>query len=313
MTTQCLGRLTLDKKNIPDSKFENSKYGFFLPRRCGAQATNDRLCASCKVKQEKIASLLEKWGGSMQNQADQLHGLLVEPIPPWSRIYQGAYFQKMLDKGLHVDSGTLKTADAAVAEAYKGLEEYKPEMPPKKKPEEATAPVKKPVIRRKKAVEAPQVPEPVPPPIKEEVPPPKKKGGRTKKPVAPSEPSPTILETLNTLKDEPATPPVTVVPLSTSPPTPPKKQPKQVARKKPIATTAPQPTPIGLVSSTPIDASTLQVVKVQVRKTEIDGRTVYVEGSKDKVYDLKFKYLGRWNRSDDTIVGGYPDSDSEAS
>jgi hypothetical protein len=51
------------------------------------------------------------------------------------------------------------------------------------------------------------------------------------------------------------------------------------------------------------------VIKVSVRKTEIDGRSLYV-GPKDKVYDLKFKYLGRWNRREDRVDTTYPDSDA---
>ena len=65
--------------------------------------------------------------------------------------------------------------------------------------------------------------------------------------------------------------------------------------------------PIGLVVSELKED--VRVVDITVKKTTINDRTVYL-GPKDKVYDLKFKYIGRYNRSDDTIVS-HPDSDAD--
>jgi hypothetical protein len=76
------------------------------------------------------------------------------------------------------------------------------------------------------------------------------------------------------------------------------RQKKTVAESKPV---------VGIVEVVPMEDPT--VIKVSVRKTEIDGRSLYV-GPKDKVYDLKFKYLGRWNRREDRIDATYPDSDA---
>jgi hypothetical protein len=54
-----------------------------------------------------------------------------------------------------------------------------------------------------------------------------------------------------------------------------------------------------------------KIVKISVKKAEIDGRSVYLESSKGKVYDLKFNYIGRFNSSEDRIDATYPDSDAE--
>ena len=51
--------------------------------------------------------------------------------------------------------------------------------------------------------------------------------------------------------------------------------------------------------------------KIPIRKTEIDGISVYLDSVKDKVYDLKFVYLGRFNRSENVIDGSFKDSDVE--
>jgi hypothetical protein len=78
-----------------------------------------------------------------------------------------------------------------------------------------------------------------------------------------------------------------------------KRQPKKVdpvqLASSPVAI-IPNPT-----EEVPIEA----IKEIKVRKREIDGRSLYV-GQKDKVYDLKFKYLGRLK--DDTIIA-FPDSD----
>lgn len=83
-------------------------------------------------------------------------------------------------------------------------------------------------------------------------------------------------------------------------------QPKKRAPAKKAPAVA-QP-PIGIIEKKPL--SDLPVVQVKVRKVTIDERAVYL-GEKDKVYDLKFKYLGRYNRREDRIETKYPDSDQD--
>ena len=78
-------------------------------------------------------------------------------------------------------------------------------------------------------------------------------------------------------------------------------------RKKAVAPVKPI---IGIVEAKPLDDVTVE--KITVRKTDIGGRALYVSSKKDKVYDLKFKYIGRWNRREDAVDTSYADSDGEA-
>jgi len=54
--------------------------------------------------------------------------------------------------------------------------------------------------------------------------------------------------------------------------------------------------------------SVADTVTVKVTPLTVDGRSVYYNAAKGKVYDLKFKYLGRLK--DGSIVS-FPDSDAE--
>jgi hypothetical protein len=51
-----------------------------------------------------------------------------------------------------------------------------------------------------------------------------------------------------------------------------------------------------------------ETVTVKVTPLTVDGRTVYYNAAKGKVYDLKFKYLGRLK---DGAIVAFPDSDAE--
>jgi hypothetical protein len=95
-----------------------------------------------------------------------------------------------------------------------------------------------------------------------------------------------------------------VAPVSDEPAPLPEKKPAKKRQPKAVTSTA---NPIGLVVSEMKED--VRVVDITVKKTSINDRTVYL-GPKDKVYDLKFKYIGRYNRSDDTIVS-HPDSDAD--
>jgi hypothetical protein len=55
-----------------------------------------------------------------------------------------------------------------------------------------------------------------------------------------------------------------------------------------------------------MDVSEYEVVKV--RKTEVDGRSLYLDPAKDKLYDMKFKYVGRLK---DGGIVDHPDSDAD--
>jgi len=54
--------------------------------------------------------------------------------------------------------------------------------------------------------------------------------------------------------------------------------------------------------------SVAETVTVKVTPLTVDGRSVYYNAAKGKVYDLKFKYLGRLK---DGAIVSFPDSDAE--
>jgi hypothetical protein len=284
---QCLGRHTLERKNVPELKFANKpKFGFFLPVRCSNIAT-EILCESCIERTKKIPVLLEKWKGSMQNQSEQIHGLIVEAIPEWSRIYKGVYYQAKIDAGWIISDESERIAE----EAYKGAESDTVEMPPRKKipviitEEPAQIPLKKePVKRIRKKVSAPEpVAEHVAEPVAELKP----------EPVAIQKRKPKVVNAvIAELKPEPIPIPVPV-------PAPVKK----TARAKQVV-----PVPTAYVK--PLNEE-IEVLVVNVKKIEIDDRIVYLNNEKDKVYDMKFNYLGRYNRKDNKINSNYADSDAE--
>jgi len=284
---QCKGRITLERGNVAKYKFSDSdgkesRFGFFLPSRC--PSVGAELCKACDERQKKIPERLQKWKGSMQNQSDQCHGLITEALPDWSRIYGGAYYKKMTGKGLTVSKEVMEKVEEALANAYKGVEGNTDMAPRKKVDATAVETVVGPVL-----ASVPLDPfEPV-----ESV---KKKPGRKPKAVAPPK-TPTVIEALNTVEEvKPTLVPVSVPVLAPTK----KNQPKKVT--KPIT---------ALVNPVALKAEDFTVVKIPLKKIEIDGRKVYLQSDKDKVFDLKFNYLGRYDRREDAIVTGYADTDAE--
>jgi hypothetical protein len=285
---QCKGRITLERGNVAKYKFSDSdgkesRFGFFLPSRC--PSVGAELCKACDERRKKIPERLQKWKGSMQNQSDQCHGLIAEPLPDWSRIYGGAYYKKMTGKGLTVSKEAMEKVEEALANAYKGME-GNTDMAPRKKVD-ATAVATVTTIVGPVLATVPL--EPVEP-----VEPIKKKPGRKSKALPKT---PTVIEALNTVEEvKPVLAPVSIpVPLPTK-----KNQPKKVT--KPIT---------GLVNPVALKAEDFTVVKIPLKKIEIDGRNVYLQSDKDKVFDLKFNYLGHYDRREDAIVTGYADTDAE--
>jgi len=94
----------------------------------------------------------------------------------------------------------------------------------------------------------------------------------------------------------PAVPPPAVPAPAVAPP------PKAVKKRQPKMVST---TPVAIIPNPtevlPVDS----IREIRVKKQEVDGRSLYI-GPKDKVYDLKFKYLGRLK--EDKIVN-FPDSD----
>jgi hypothetical protein len=252
---------------------------------------------------------LEKRAGKyIPNQETMFHGRMGEPIPKWSRLEGGEWFQAQLAAGY-----TLPNAHKEIATSTVGMNDV-------------VAPVIKKVVRRKKVASAESSQSPKPEPVAAPAPSPAapapspaapttkkrepKKVGIIPEPIAP--PQATMLHTTSGFAGrEDATAPV---------------KPK---RTKKVAAVAPEITevvPIPMVQVKPkrvfkpknkvigiVEASSddIPVTKIQVKKEEIAGRSVYVAETKDKVYDLSYAYLGRWNRKEGCVDTTFPDSDAE--
>lgn len=76
-------------------------------------------------------------------------------------------------------------------------------------------------------------------------------------------------------------------------------------KAKAAAPKSKQVAPVAIIPHPTQELPVETVREIKVRKREIDGRSLYL-GPKDKVYDLKFKYLGRLK--EEKIVS-FPDSD----
>jgi len=183
-----------------------------------------------------------------------LHGRIGEPIPEWSRLYRGAWFEEQLATGYTLSKETQEIAEKMLEATYKENPTRSVGTMIHGSVLEIDLPVKKKVVKKTVSkVEKPK-PEPVP------------------------------LQKPETPKPEPA----------------PKKKVVKLRPKKPVGFVA------GVLEEEPI------VKKIPVKKTEIDGRQVYLDSSKDKVYDLKFVYLGRYDRKENQINQTYADSDADA-
>ena len=281
---------------------------FFLPRRCSREAEG-RLCQTCADKAAATASIVAKKGGKyIANQQTLFHGFVGELPPAWSHMYMSQwYVDYVAANGKHLAPATVARAEEAFG-ACPG---------PRPKPVEAEA---KKMPRAKKVVEQPgeptaqaEVPKKVVKPrakkteasTEEAAPGPAPKKFRAKKPETPK-----VIEALQAGEPEvtPATPAPAPAP---APKLATKRAPKQVGKNTAAATTTLAATaPVGIVPDTGASEPT-RVVEIKVRRITVDGRQVLLSQQKDKVYDLKFNYLGRYNSREDKIVTGYPDSDAD--
>lgn len=236
--------------------------------RCKNKADGE-LCASCLVKQGRIPELLEKWKGSMQNQSEQLHGLVGGPIPEWSRIYKGPYYESKIRGGWTVSDDTLTVAEAA----HKDVELCSTEMAPRKK-----------IVEAEPKVEVKAEPEP-----KAEVKP---------EPEAELKPKPEA-------ELKPKSKPKAKKSIAKSTAKAPSKATKAPSKAPSKATKAATPIQdfIGVVDPIPLTGCSI----VKLKKIEIDGRTVYLNPLKNKLFDMEFDYIGRY--TDNKIDSSYPESD----
>ena len=245
--SQCLGRLVKDTpKGTHMLSFEEGGL-FHLPLRCETVTRSGDLCDSCCARERKTAEKVQAITGTTISgtHPSYLMGRVTEPIPFWSRLYDGAWFRLKIEEGYTLSEESMAKIKAAVAKAYEGVEQ----LPP------APIPGVKPGRKASKASKAPK--------------------------------AVTAEEALEQL------PVVPVEPIA----------PKRRANvKKPTVQQ-----PVAKVEGS-VDVSEHEVVQIKVRKQEVDGRMFYLDSKKDKLYDMKFKYVGRLK---DGAVVSHPDSDAD--
>ena len=274
-TMQCLGRI----QSKGDVFFEagprlhrNKPLLFSLPKRCEDKQSIGDLCDGCNKKCEATKKSLEKRAGKyIPNQACLLHGKIIEPIPDWSRLYKGIWWLKQIEAGYILSPETKEKAENAFISTHKDVDITEDMKLTKKSAESVKDPVKEATTPKRKM---------------------------TRKKIGPVVAVPAVV----------AAPAVVAVPV---PPEPIKK-----VKKSPVKKSAPLnakssksdlvPT---LIITNQIPIIPTEVVDIEVERAEIDGHAVWLDKKKDKVYDLKYNYIGR--KKDDTIDSSFPDSDRE--
>jgi len=289
---QCLGRLC--SKEVVYFTAEgprlhrNKPLLFLLPKRCSTSVGEENeLCTQCTSKQTATRNSLEKRGTKyIPNQGCLLHGIIIEPIPEWSRLYKGGWWSKQIEDGYSMSPETLEKSEQAFCSTHKDIDtKVDMKLASAKEVPKSTKEPRQRMTRKK--VSTPIIaitvaPIVIPPFVKPVVAPPLK-----------------------------VTAPVVVAPspVAVAPPVPVK---KQARRAKAVPKAVPPPStevqiPFRITDTTPIIPT--EVIEVEVVKIEIDGRQLWLDKAKDKVYDLKYNYLGRIK--DDTIDSSFPDSDYE--
>ena len=252
---------------------------FHLPIRCDKVAGESAdLCAKCQEKEAKTAAAVAAITGMSIGKAESpfLHGRVTDPVPFWSHIYDGAWFRLKIAGGATVSEENMARAKKAVAAL--GVAAVEPEPLPAK-----TSKKKQAVLSF--AAPAATVPAAAPAPVAA--------------PVAPPLPAPV---------------PVPPPPPAPAPSAPKKRGPKRAGSGggggAPAPAPSPAPTPVAILPVGTKPDPVEDVIRVQVIKKHIDGRDLYYESGKGKVYDLKFRYLGRLDRAAGKITS-FPDSDAE--
>jgi hypothetical protein len=237
------------------------------------------------LKLEATQKSLEKRAGKyIPNQACLFHGKVTEPIPEWSRIYKGPWWVKQSEAGYTLAENVLEKATTAYNDAHKEigdtLDMAKGTKYTKVSPEAVASPKRK--MTRKKL---PVVVEPV-----ESVEKPVEAVVILEKPVEPI-----------VIVEKPVVTPI----IAPAAPVTPLKKPKRMAKKVTVA----QQAELLVKITNPVPIIPTEILEIEIEKIEIDGRSVWYNREKDKVYDLKYNYLGR--KKDDEIDSSFPDSDRD--
>lgn len=248
MPTQCLGRLVKDSHGVGLLTFEDGSV-FHVPFRCESMTRDGDLCSLCCEKERKtIEKVRGITGTTIKGMLPSfLNGRVTEPIPFWSRLYDGAWFRLKLSSGCKVSKDIMVRVKKAVAVAYEGVQTVDPQpMPSGRK------------IKTKKATAATN-------PVEAVVP----------EAVAPVAVAPAIVAPKSLIR---------------------KRAEKGVKGAEAVAKINPEVVPVE------------KVHEIKVRMIDLDGRNLYLDPLKEKLYDLKFKYLGRLR---DGAIVSFPDSDAD--
>ncbi len=260
-----------DTKGLGLLEFDNGGGVFHIPYRCEKMTRNGDLCEACETKQKKTMEKVAKISGStIQGMLPSyLNGRVTEPIPFWSRLYDGAWYRLKISSGSTVSEDTMARARKAATVAYEGVEVVEPQaMPGTRKP------------RAKKVVAA-----------------------TAAAPVAAVAAAPVVAPAVAPVVAPVVAPAVApaVAPVAAAAPV--KKAPRKAPKaKEAVATVA------AVATLDPVELPVEDTHEVYVRVVEVDERKLYLAPKKQKLYDLKFKYIGRLK---DGKIVAFPDSDAD--
>ena len=131
--TQCLGRLVKDApKDVNMLRFENGQGLFHIPFRCELTAKGGDLCDACQAREKKTQEKVAEITGTTIKGTlpSYLMGRVTEPIPFWSRLYGGAWYNLKIQEGCTVSEQNMARAKKAAAVAYEGVETVEPQPMP---------------------------------------------------------------------------------------------------------------------------------------------------------------------------------------
>jgi len=268
MAEQCYGRLQKDGESHR-ARFQDN-HRFYLEYRCEGKIVQDQLCKRCLEWKQR--------GLKKTDHYRSLHGLITEPIPEWSHIFGGPWYQSKVTGYGHPSEFEMVRAKKAQDEARKGLASVKPKE--ESDPEPTSEPKPEPQKPgRKKATEP--VPVPLPPP-----PPPEPEPHPDPTPPPPPNPEPKPTQTKRTYK----------------------KKAKPVVPEKSVV-------PIQAVETSTLPTE-VEIVKIVVRPFFANNTQYFRDPVKNKLYGVgkdkrPSNYVGRWDPESETIDTEFPDSDAE--
>ena len=130
--SQCLGRYVKDgPKGVNMLSFEGGGL-FHLPLRCQMITKSGDLCDGCAAKDIKTAEKVKEIRGTTISgpHPSYLMGRVTDPVPYWSRIYDGAWFRLKIESGCTVSEENMSKIRKAVSAAYEGVTTVEPAPQP---------------------------------------------------------------------------------------------------------------------------------------------------------------------------------------